>query len=97
MRYFEIPLSFLVLVTPSLDLERLPKNARNRLCGKIELLMPHALQKSEEPRVQWISEQMQSLALSKAPSQPPKLKQGDMCLAVFSLDKQLYRSNTSYV
>lgn len=41
--------------------------------------------------MQWIAEQMQSLMPAEAPSQPPKLKQGALCLAVFSQDKQLYR------
>ena len=44
-----------------------------------------------EPRVQWIAEQMQSIQIAEPPSQPPKLKQGQLCLAVFSEDKQLYR------
>jgi hypothetical protein len=34
---------------------------------------------------------MQSIMLADPPSQPTKLKQGDLCLAVFSQDKQLYR------
>jgi len=50
-----------------------------------------ALQIAGEPRVQWITDQMQSIMLADPPSQPPKLKQGALCLAVFSEDKQLYR------
>ncbi len=52
-----------------------------------------SLQRASEPRINWISEQMQNIMLTDAPTQPPKLKQGDLCLAVFSLDKQLYRSD----
>ena len=56
-------------------------------------LSDFSLQRASEPRINWISEQMQNIMLTDAPTQPPKLKQGDLCLAVFSLDKQLYRSD----
>lgn len=57
----------------------------------LKLIFSFIVQKSAEPRVQWISEQMQSLSVASNPSQAPKLKAGDLCLAKFSLDNQLYR------
>ena len=56
------------------------------------ILLMLVLQRVEEPRVQWITEQLQALDTADSADQAPKLKSGNLCLARFSVDKQLYRA-----
>lgn len=50
------------------------------------------VQRTSEPRVQWIAEQLRAAAEADAPAIPPELKAGALCLAQYSLDKQWYRA-----
>ena len=45
----------------------------------------------------WITKELQSLDIEDSDRQPPKLKSGQLCLARFSLDKQLYRAKVEAV
>ena len=47
--------------------------------------------------MEWITKELQSLDIEDSDRQPPKLKSGQLCLARFSLDKQLYRAKVEAV
>ncbi|GAX85627.1 hypothetical protein CEUSTIGMA_g13042.t1 [Chlamydomonas eustigma] len=50
------------------------------------------LQRVDEPRLAWISEQLRAVSLSDGPVIPPELRVGQLCLGQYSLDDQWYRA-----
>lgn len=55
------------------------------------------VQHTNEPRAQWIADQLKSLDLDASPSPPGNLKPGALCLAKFDVDKQWYRAKIRHV
>ena len=55
------------------------------------------VQHTNEPRAQWIADQLKSLDLDAAPSPQGNLKAGALCLAKFDVDNQWYRAKIRHV